>query len=204
MVYFGLKLDRSWLVLAVVLLITMEKKGHAQTTFEHLLEAQQQYQTAYAEAPKRATLRKLHKAEEELLDYLRQEGYQLKTTLSVSAVALPIYGQAYPALGEVLDSLKDEQIIKVFGKDKYGYYKVQTKGQIGYVYKLDQHLVHLDSYPIELVNKYVAIDNRVDAILSRPISHPMRKSSSPCSAIDHTGKACGIMNRNTSGRCHLH
>ena len=175
----------------------------AQAEFEQLLETQQYYQTAYTETPKRATLRKLHKAEEALIDYLQQDGYELIATLPTTT-ALPIYGQAYPALGEVLDSLKNEQTIKIFGKDKYGYYKVQTEGKTGYIYKLDQYLAHLDNYPLKLVNKYVAIDTRVDAILSRPISHPMRKSSSPCPAIDHTGKACGIMNRNTSGYCHLH
>jgi hypothetical protein len=176
----------------------------AQTEFERLLANQQQYQQAYAEQPKPLTKRRLYKAEQKLIDYVKEEGYDLEIQLK-SVHALPIYQQSYPTSGTSIDSLTNRQVIKIFGKNKYNYYKIYANDKIGYVYKLDDYITSFGDYPLALVNKYNQIDARVEALLSQPINNnPSSYSSAPCKAIDHTGQPCGIVTRNASGRCHLH
>lgn len=176
----------------------------SQAEFERLLENQQQYQQAYAEAPKPSARRKLYRAEEKLIDYVKEEGYSLEIQFT-SVYSLPIYQQAYPASRTIIDSLSNRQVIKIFGKDKYNYYKIYANRKIGYVYKLDEHLLNLGDYPLVLMNKYNQIDARIEALLSQPINNnPRNYSSTPCPVINHAGQRCGIVTRNSSGRCHLH
>lgn len=186
------------------LIIAMIGTTEAQSEFDILLETQQQQQVIYAKEPRPVNRRKLYKAEEKLISHLKEEGYGLKVTLQ-EAISLPIYGERYPNLGAVVDSLVDKQQIQVFGKDKYGYYKVRTNGKVGYVYRLEQYVVNFDNYPLALVDRYLTIESKVDALLSQPVNrHQVVNASVSCQAIGHNGQRCGIMNRNSSGRCHLH
>ncbi len=176
----------------------------AQSEFENLLQFQQESQAAYTKDPKRATRRKLYKAEDNLMDYLKEQGYDLTVVLQ-DPIVLPIHEKVYPTLGAVVDSLQDEQEITVFGKNQYGYYKVGINGKIGYVYKLDKYLVSLYDYPLALANKYAAMEAKVDAILSRRVGHTQAPNVSyPCAAINSNGQRCGTMTQNASRRCHIH
>lgn len=176
----------------------------AQTEFERLLQTQQQYQQSYTDHPKPLARRKLYRAEEKLVDYVKEEGYSLEIQLT-SVHSLPIYQQSYPTSGTIIDTLTSQQVIKVFGKDKYNYYKIYANEKMGYVYKLDEYLTNFGNYPLALIHKYNQIDARVDALLSQPINNNQRNDSSvPCPVINHAGQRCGIVTRNSSGRCHLH
>ncbi|MGH1338156.1 MAG: SH3 domain-containing protein [Aureispira sp.] len=194
----------KYIVNCLCLIIVTIGTTQAQSEFDVLLETQEQYQVIYANDPRPVNRRKLYRAEEKLMTYLKEEGYKLDVKLQTAAL-LPIYGQRYPNMGAVIDSLENEQQIQVFGKDKYGYYKVRTNGRLGYVYNLDRYLTHFDRYPLELVDKYTKIEAKVDAILSRRLNHSqVVYSSTSCNAINHNGQRCGIMNRTATGRCHLH
>lgn len=194
----------KYIISCLFLVLASTGSTQAQSTFESLLENQQRCQVAYTTAPQRTNRRKLYKAEEKLVEHLREQGYGLTIVLKKAQV-IPIYEQAYPSLGQVVDSLKSEQVIRIFGKDEYNYYKVLSNGRIGYVYQLEEYVDSLNDYPLELVNKYTKIDAKVKAILDQPVNNGRTAySSGPCNATNHIGQQCGIMNRNPSGRCHLH
>jgi hypothetical protein len=200
---FKSKLMKGLLV-GLFFLIGIVENTEAQSEFEHLLTKQLECQEAYTAHAKPANRRKLNRAEDKLMDYLKENGYSLTVALRTED-ALPLYESTNPKLGTASDSLQGAEEIRIFTKDEYGYYKVLVGGKIGYVYSLGDYLADTEDYPLALVDKYAAMQARVNAMMGRSLNNiPPDYNSRQCSGSHINGAACGNSTRDASGRCFLH
>lgn len=174
----------------------------AQKSFEALSEERATLLEAYEAKPKKAIRAKINRVEEEVLEYIQENGYPVVVH---TTIALDVQDQAYPLKGNIIASLNDQQEILLLDKDAYGYYKVKINNQIGYVYNL-QTTPNLETYPLSLIKDHLEQQKVMDDFTKAPSVFRVRYEcpSVQCGANTHSGEACKEQTNNCNGRCHLH
>lgn len=174
----------------------------AQTPFDALSEERAVLMEMYKVKPKKAVLTKINRLEEEILKYIKVNGYPIVVNTTMT---LDVQDKAYPLKGNTIATLENQQEVLLLDKDAYGYYKIKVNDQIGYVYNL-QTTPSSESYPLDLIEEELEQQKAIDDLITAPSVFRVRYEcpSVVCGANTHAGTSCKVHTRNCNGRCHLH
>jgi hypothetical protein len=174
----------------------------AQTSFDELSEERAVLVEMYKVKPKKAVLIKINRLEDEILKYIKVNGYPIVVN---TTIVLNVQDKAYPLKGNTIATLKDQQEVLLLDKDAYGYYKIKINDQIGYVYNL-QTTPSLESYPLDLIEEGLEQEKAIDDFITAPSVFRVRYEcpSVVCGANTHAGTSCKVHTRSCNGHCHLH
>ncbi|MBL4648560.1 MAG: hypothetical protein JKY03_02435 [Aureispira sp.] len=171
----------------------------AQTSFDALSEERAVLMEMYKVKPKKAVLIKSDRLEEEILKYIKANGYPIVVN---TTMALDVQDKAYPLKRNTIATLENQQEVLLLDKDAYGYYKIKVNDQIGYVYNLQI----TPSYPLDLIEEELEQQKAMDDLITAPSVFRVRYEcpSVVCGANTHAGTSCKVHTRSCNGRCYLH
>lgn len=160
---------------------------------------------AYKEKSQKFVAKKISKIEDQVINYIQTNGYPVRVIMPQGTEGIEVRDAQYPLVGNVINTLKNNQKVLLLNKDKYGYYKIKVNDQIGYVYNIVT-TPQLEEYPLELLTQALNEEEAVDDLQGYPSIFTIQREyfSVQCSSHTHAGKRCENVTQSSNGRCHLH